>query len=250
MAQPPAAVYIYAHAAAGKGRAAAIHNGELLMANRTRRRLIWAAITLACAAAVAGASAIGGGVRWPGAAAFHGTTYDDTAPAPDFALVDHHGRPATLASFRGHPVLLFFGYTHCPDICPLTLARLQRSVRALGSRSEEVRILLVTNDPARDTPPVLRAYTSRFGPQVVGLTGDSASVARAMAGYGAYSMPPSAPQAAADPHAHGSHAVNPAKMAHSSVVYGIDRDGNLQVVISEGAKQELMDDDVRTLSRL
>jgi protein SCO1/2 len=250
MAQPPAAVYIYAHAAAGKGRAAAIHNGELLMANRTRRPLIWAAITLACAAAVAGASAIGGGVRWPGAAAFHGTTYDDTAPAPDFALVDHHGRPATLASFRGHPVLLFFGYTHCPDICPLTLARLQRSVRALGSRGEDVRILLVTNDPARDTPPVLRAYTSRFGPRVVGLTGDSASVARAMAGYGAYSMPPSAPPAAADPHAHGSHAVNPAKMAHSSVVYGIDRDGNLQVVISEGAKQELMDDDVRTLSRL
>lgn len=234
---------------AGKGRAAAIHKGELLMANRTRRPVLWAAITLACAAAIAGASAIDG-VRWPGAAAFHGTTYDDTAPAPDFALVDHHGRPATLASFRGHPVLLFFGYTRCPDICPLTMARLQRSVRALGSRGEDVRILLITNDPARDTPPVLREYTARFGPQVVGLTGDSATVARAMAGYGAYSMPPTAPPAAADEHAHDSHAAKPAMMAHSSVVYGIDRAGNLQVVIGEGAKQEWVDDDVRTLSRL
>jgi protein SCO1/2 len=215
------------------------------MANGKRRPVLWAAVVLACAALGVGAAGIG----WPGRG-FHGTTYEDTGPAPEFALVDHQGRPVSLASYRGHPVLLFFGYTHCPDICPLTLARLQRSVRGLGSRGEEVRILLVTNDPARDTPPVLRAYASRFGPQVVGLTGDSAAVARAMAGYGAYSMPASAAPAPADEHAHGSHAARPAMLSHSAVVYGIDREGRLRVVFSEGARQEWVDDDVRALSRL
>jgi len=216
------------------------------MSNGTRRPVLRAAIAMACAVALAGAAAVGAEMVWPGAAAFHGTTYDDTGPAPAFALVDHDGRPATLDSFRGHPVLLFFGYTHCPDVCPLTLARLQRSVRAAGRRGQDVRILLVTNDPKRDTPPVLRSYVSKFGPQVVGLTGDSASMARAMAGYGAYTMP-SAPAPA---HAHGAHPPRPAMIAHSAVVYGIDREGRLRVVITEGAKQEWIDDDVKTLSRL
>lgn len=215
------------------------------MANGTRRPALWAAIALACAAAL-GAAAVGGAAGWTGAASFHGTTYDDTGPAPAFALVDHDGRPATLETYRGHPVLLFFGYTHCPDVCPLTLARLQRSVRAAGRGGQDVRILLVTNDPKRDTPPVLRSYVAKFGPQVVGLTGDSASMARAMAGYGAYTMPP-APAAA---HAHGGAHAKPAMISHSAVVYGIDREGRLRVVITEGARQEWMDDDVRTLSRL
>lgn len=212
------------------------------MAQGKRRPFLWA-VALGAVALAAGVAAAGGGVAWPGAAAFHGTTYEDTGPAPDFALTDHAGKPVTLASFRGHPVLLFFGYTHCPDICPLTLARLQRSVRALGRRGEDVRILLVTNDPARDTPPVLRAYTARFGPQVVGLTGDSASVARAMAPYGAYTLPAGAG-------AHEGHAPRKPTIPHSAVVYGIDREGRLQVVIGEGTKQEWMDDDVRALSRL
>ena len=214
------------------------------MANGTRRPALWAAIALACAAAL-GAAAVGGAAGWPGAS-FHGTTYDDSGPAPAFALVDHDGRAATLESFRGHPVLLFFGYTHCPDVCPLTMARLQRSVRAAGRAGKDVRILLVTNDPKRDTPPVLKSYVSKFGPQAVGLTGDSASVARAMAGYGAYTMP-AAPAAA---HEHGGAPAKPAMISHSAVVYGIDREGRLRVVITEGAKQEWMDDDVRTLARL
>jgi protein SCO1/2 len=213
------------------------------MANGTRRPALWAAIALACAAALA-AAAVGGAAAWRGAASFHGTTYEDTGPAPAFSLVDHDGRPATLDTFRGHPVLLFFGYTHCPDVCPLTLARLQRSLRAAGRRGKDVRILLVTNDPRRDTPPVLRSYVAKFGPQVVGLTGDSASMARAMAGYGAYSMP------AAAAHAHGGAAAKPAMISHSAVVYGIDREGRLRVVITEGAKQEWIDHDVRMLSRL
>jgi protein SCO1/2 len=221
------------------------------MTNGKRHAILRTAAAVACTVTIAAAAAIGSEVEWPGSAAFHGTTYEELELAPDFALVDHDGRPVTLESYRGRPVLLFFGYTHCPDVCPLTLTRLQRSVRALGSRGEDIRILLVTNDPRRDTPPVLREYVSRFGPQAVGLTGDSAAIARAMAGYGAYTAPPNASAAApADPHAHGSHAARPAMLAHSSVVYGIDREGRLQVVFSEGAKQEWVDDDVRRLARL
>ena len=186
---------------------------------------------------------------------FHGTTYTEVAPAAEFALTDHDGRAVSLRSYRGAPVLLFFGYTHCPDVCPLTLDRLTRAIRAAGGAAEDVRVLLVTLDPARDTPAALKAYATRFGPSVVGLTGDSAGLARARAGYGAYvAEVPARPAPAA--HAHEGHTEAPAsgapamKTTHSGVVYGIDRRGNLQVVITEGAPLEQVVDDVRTLSRL
>jgi protein SCO1 len=182
---------------------------------------------------------------------FHGTTYTQVLPAAEFALTDHDGRPVSLRSYRGAPVLLFFGYTHCPDVCPLTLDKLTRALRTAGGATKDVRILLVTLDPARDTPAALKAYASRFGPAVVGLTGDSAGLAKARQGYGAYIT-----QAPAQPvtHAHGAHAPPPAaatlKTVHPGAVYGIDRHGNLQVVISDAATPEQVVDDVRTLARL
>jgi protein SCO1 len=171
-------------------------------------------------------------------ARFHGTTYEPLAPAPDFSLVDHRGQPVTRSSLAGNPTLLFFGYTRCPDVCPRTLSRLRLATRDLP----EVRVVLITVDPHRDTPAELARYVTRFGPGVIGLTGDSASVAQAMAGYGAHTMPVVP---------HGAHAGGPAaSLGHSAVVYGIDRAGNLQVVISEGASEDELRDDVRTLARL
>lgn len=186
---------------------------------------------------------------------FHGTTYTEAAPAADFALTDHDGRAVTLADYRGAPVLLFFGYTHCPDVCPLTLDRLTRVVRAAGRGARDTRILLVTLDPARDTPAALKTYAARFGPAVTGLTGDSVALARTRAGYGAYIAKVPAQPATAG-HAHGGHAdaadasAAALKTVHSGVVYGIDRRGNLQVVITDGAPVEQIADDLRTLSRL
>ncbi|HYR10192.1 MAG TPA: SCO family protein [Longimicrobium sp.] len=182
---------------------------------------------------------------------FHGTTYTQVLPAAEFALTDHDGRPVSLRSYRGAPVLLFFGYTHCPDVCPLTLDKLTRALRTAGGSVKDVRILLVTLDPARDTPAALKTYASRFGPAVVGLTGDSAGLAKARQGYGAYiTQAPAQPAA----HAHGAHAQPTAaaalKTVHPGAVYGIDRHGNLQVVISDAATPEQVVDDVRTLSRL
>jgi protein SCO1/2 len=181
---------------------------------------------------------------------FHGTTYTEVAPAAQFSLVDHDGQPVSLDSYRGKPVLLFFGYTRCPDVCPTTLTRLTNAMKHAGGDAEDIRVLLITVDPANDTPPVLKKYTGNFGPAVVGLTGDSAALERTRQGYGAFvrAMEP------AQPAAHGEHAAHApppgAMLAHPGVVYGIDRDGNLQVVISDSATPEQVADDVRTLARL
>lgn len=182
------------------------------------------------------------------APAFHGTTYTGTGPAADFALVDQDGRPSTLASFRGTPVLLFFGYTHCPDVCPLTLQKLTQAVERAGRRARDTRIVLVTLDPERDTPAILKAYASRWGKGIVALTGDSASLAQARRGYGSYVMIADSAQPRAG---HGAHAPKPAGLlAHPGAVYGIDRRGDLQVIISDAATPEQAEDDIRTLSRV
>ncbi len=192
-------------------------------------------------------------------ARFHGTTYEEVAPAAPFRLTDQDGRAVTLESYRGTPVLLFFGYTQCPDICPLTLDKLARAIRDAGEKARDTRVVLVTVDPARDTPAVLKKYVARFGPRVSGLTGESAALAEAWRGYGAYVNPEPAPAPAAAHGGHGSEhaghgpasdAPKAPQVAHSGVVYGIDREGNLQVVISDRATVEQARDDVRTLSRL
>jgi protein SCO1/2 len=168
-----------------------------------------------------------------GRPAFHGTTYEELEPAPPLSLVDHTGRRVTLDDYRSEVVLLFFGYTHCPDVCPLTLAKLARVTESLGRKAREVRILLVTMDPARDTPQALAGYVRRFTPRAVGLTGDPKALEAAYRGYGAYTLPG------------GHHG-----MTHSSVVYGIDRAGRLRVVIPPEATEERVRDDVRTLLSL
>jgi protein SCO1/2 len=215
----------------------------------SQRLALWTCVVVMASLVVAAAVAVA--PRQP--PRFHGTTYTEVLPASEFALTDHDGRAVSLRSYRGAPVLLFFGYTHCPDVCPLTLDKLTRALRTAGGRAEDVRILLVTLDPERDTPAALKAYASRFGPAVVGLTGDSAGLAKARQGYGAYiTQAPVQPAA----HAHEGHASAPPAVAaalktvHSGAVYGIDRRGNLQVVISDGATLEEVVDDVRTLARL
>ncbi len=188
--------------------------------------------------------------------AFHGTAYDP-APAPSFRLADVDGRPVTLETYRGAPVLIFFGYTRCADFCPLTLDRLSRTVRDLGRRAGGARIVFVSVDPETDTPPVLRDYAARFGGNVTALTGDSAALAEAWKGYGVYALPQTEKKTSGAAHGdHGHHAnasATPARtpqLMHSGVVYGIDRAGNLRVIITEGAPVESMRDDIRTLARL
>jgi protein SCO1 len=196
--------------------------------------ILFAAVAVAVLAGGAAAVAVG-----PRAApTFHGTTFTELAPAPGFALVDTDSRAVSLDDLRGAPALLFFGFTHCPDVCPLTLAKLTRAIERAGRSARDVRVVLVTVDPERDTPEVLGRYVRGFGPAVLGLTGDSASLAEARAGYGAYVQ------------VHEGEHAGHVEVVHSSAVYGIDRHGNLAVVISESAAEDEVMDDVRALARL
>ncbi|CAG0125066.1 SCO1 protein [Rhodocyclaceae bacterium] len=102
----------------------------------------------------------------------------------DFHLADHTGKPRTLADFRGKVVLLFFGYTHCPDICPATLADLAQVVRSLGQDAERVQVLFVTLDPERDTRELLTQYVPAFHPAFLGLYGDAQATREAASAFG------------------------------------------------------------------
>ena len=91
--------------------------------------------------------------------------------ARDFTLTDAAGARRSLADYHGKVVVLFFGYTHCPDVCPTTLAQLAQARRLLGADAERVQVLFVTLDPERDTPQLLQRYVPAFDPSFVGLTG-------------------------------------------------------------------------------
>lgn len=169
--------------------------------------------------------------------AFHGTDYGDPQPAPAFALTNHLGQRASLEDYRGQAVLLFFGFTHCPDVCPLTLQRLGRAVDELGRRAEDIQVLLITVDPERDTPAVLNRYVEQFGVRVAGLTGDPQVLAEMRRSYGVY--------AEAAP-GHGDHDT----VIHSDVVFGIDRRGQLRVLLQVDGPQEELIADIRRLLRL
>jgi protein SCO1/2 len=136
--------------------------------------------------------------------------------APDFALVDQAGRPFVLSQQRGKPVILFFGYTHCTDVCPITLAHVAAAIRSLGTRGRDIEPLFVTVDPKRDDPAALGKYVSSFGTNFIGLTGTTAELDKTYAGYHVF-----------------AHAVPPGQdergyeVEHGSALYYIDRDGAL-----------------------
>src|SRR5262245_21482894 len=100
-----------------------------------------------------------------------------------FQLVDQDGRKVTDEDFRGRPFLVFFGFTHCPEICPTTLFEISEILRKLGPDADRVRALFITVDPERDTPKVMKDYLSNFDPHLSGLTGDPDAIAAVAKAY-------------------------------------------------------------------
>jgi protein SCO1/2 len=129
-----------------------------------------------------------------------------------FSLVDHNGRRRSDADFRGRYMLVFFGFTHCPDVCPTTLALITEALKKLGPRAEEIVPIFVSVDPARDTPEAMKQYLKSFDPRFVGLTGTEDDVAKTANAYRVF----------VNKHAHesGGYAVD-----HSSVIYLMDKGG-------------------------
>jgi protein SCO1 len=114
----------------------------------------------------------------PGTPQFRSSDVTGSAYGRDFALADHTGKARTLADFRGKAVVLFFGYTQCPDVCPTTLATLVEAMRQLGPDAARVQVLFVTVDPERDTQELLATYVSAFDRSFLALRGDAEATAR------------------------------------------------------------------------
>jgi protein SCO1/2 len=129
-----------------------------------------------------------------------------------FRLTDQEGRTVTEQDFKGHPFLVFFGYTHCPDICPTTLFEISEILGKLGPESNRMAALFVTVDPDRDSPAALKDYLSSFNARLIGLTGDQAAVDAMTKAYRVY--------ARKVPGEHDDYA-----MDHTALVYLMDKEG-------------------------
>ncbi len=117
----------------------------------------------------------GCGVAAPG---FKNTDVTGSDCCKDFRLTDHHGNTRTLADFRGKAVVMFFGYTQCPDVCPTTMAEMKAVLQQLGADAQRVQVLFVTLDPERDTRELLANYVPAFDPSFIGLFGDLETTAK------------------------------------------------------------------------
>jgi len=150
---------------------------------------------------------------------FRGTTYDKPYPAaPAFELTRSDGSSFGLSELRGDVVLLFFGYTSCPDVCPTTLAGLKLAVSKLNPKNADlVKVLFVTVDPKRDTPERVQTYVSRFNPAFIGLSGTQAQLEKVWNDYGVTQI--EVPEAAS-----ASYTLD-----HTARITMIDQDGNLRV---------------------
>ena len=110
--------------------------------------------------------------------AFKGVDVTGQGYGGDFRLIAHDGEPRSAADFAGKVVVVNFGFTHCPDVCPTTLAALAAAIRSLGDEARKVQVLFITVDPQRDTPQVLAQYVTAFDPGFLGLSGDAAATRR------------------------------------------------------------------------
>ncbi|MFQ5398290.1 MAG: SCO family protein [Anaerolineae bacterium] len=126
------------------------------------------------------------GVRLFGPPEFHGTVVQSPSPEANFTLTAHTGEKMSLYDFRGKVVLIYFGYTFCPDACPATMVELKKAKEALGRDGDKIQVLLVTLDPARDTPEVLADYVSHFDPSFIGMTGSEDEIAAAAIPFGIF----------------------------------------------------------------
>ena len=142
-----------------------------------------------------------------------------------FQLVGGDGQPVTNETFKGKPYLVFFGFTHCPDVCPTTLFEMSQVMKALGKDADRTAALYITVDPERDTPAVMKDYLSNFDPHLVGATGSPEAIAAVLRQFRVY--------AKKVPTRDGDYS-----MDHSAVIYLMDKDGRFVAPFSLKRKPE------------
>ncbi len=154
--------------------------------------------------------------------AFRATDITGSAVGGAFLLTDHNGQPRKLADFHGKAVVIFFGYTHCPDVCPTTLGELSTVMKQLGAQASDVQVLFVTADPKRDTPQVLKDYAPAFYPSFIGLTGSGAAYQAFVRDYKLFSE--NRPLGN-----DGGYTVD-----HTASSYVLDREGRVRLLVPAG----------------
>ena len=175
-------------------------------------------------------------VLFPAQDSFRGTVYEPALPAPEILLKRDDGSTFRLTDQRGEVVLLFFGYTSCPDVCPITLSELRKVDEELGKNAGRVQVVFVTVDPDRDHPEQVQKYVSVFNPEFIGLSGSTTELEPVWKDYGVYREVEQVPTSAA------GYLVN-----HTARVYVIDQAGNLRLSYSFGTPTDDIVHDLKLL---
>ncbi|MCZ7569398.1 MAG: SCO family protein [Ardenticatenaceae bacterium] len=171
---------------------------------------------------------------------YGGTVVDPPLEVPAFTLVDTAGQPFDLKGAAGQITLVFFGYTNCPDTCPLTMAHLKQAVAQLRPQeTERVQVVFVTVDPDRDTPEVVGRFVHGFNPSWVGLTGDPAVLAQARKAYGVYGEPAES--------GHADHAAY--EVVHTDRVFALTGPGAVRLIWGSDTPPAMLTEDIRALLR-
>ncbi|MGB8339438.1 MAG: SCO family protein [Burkholderiales bacterium] len=155
--------------------------------------------------------------------------------AKDFKLTDHNGKVRTMADFNGKIVALFFGFTHCPDVCPTTMADMARVMTKLGDDAKKVQVLFVTLDPKRDTSELLAQYVPGFHPSFLGLTGDEATMKKTAKDFKIYAQQ-------VEGETKDSYTID-----HTAGMFVFDPSGRLRLFVSYGMTPDKITADVKTL---
>jgi protein SCO1/2 len=164
---------------------------------------------------------------------FHASDVTGKYAGANFRLSDHNGRTRTLKDFKGKVVVLFFGYTHCPDVCPTTLADLAQTVHMLGKDAGQVQVLFITIDPERDTREVLAKFVPAFDPDFLGLYGDVVATANATRNF------------MVDYQKHAEK--NGYSLDHTTFIYVLDQDGRVRLLAGNREPPDWLAADIRLL---
>lgn len=167
--------------------------------------------------------------------AYRGSLIDPPVPAPEIKLTDVDGESFELSELNGKVVIMFFGYTSCPDVCPVTLSDFLQVRKQLGEGAEEANFVFITVDPERDTPERMKRYLTNFDPEIIGLTGSRSELEQVWSSYGVY-------QAKSEESKTDNYLVD-----HSSRIYVIDKHGNLFLTYLFGTENVVIAEDVQHL---
>lgn len=186
---------------------------------------------------LAGLFGVAAGVYFFRPRTFHGMVLQSPELANDFSLNAANGRTVSLRDYRGKLVMLYFGYTFCPDVCPATLANVGKALEQMGKQADEVQFIMVSVDPERDTPEQLAEYVAHFHPSFVGVTGEPDKLAELAALYGIYYQK------------HEGTAATGYLVDHTATIAVIDKEGYLKLVMPFGLTAEEIAGDLRNLLR-